>query len=220
MVAQERRLRRRRGDRGWLRGQVAAGVELILTTGGTGLTPDDVTPEATLAVIEREVPGLAEAMRAESLRYTPMSMLSRAVAGVAGGSLIINFPGSPKAIAQLFPVVAPVLRHAVATLHRENGTSTTQATDAPVVELDGLTRHFGERTVLRDDLADARAGSDARGARPQRRRQVDAAADPGDAAAPARRQRQAVRRAAAASRAGRCAAASGCSATSRCSIAT
>lgn len=105
----------------WLLAQVAAGVELVLTTGGTGLTPDDVTPEATLAVIERAVPGLAEAMRAESLRYTPMSMLSRAVAGTAGSSLIINFPGSPKAIAQLFPVVEPVLRHAVATLHRENG---------------------------------------------------------------------------------------------------
>ncbi len=105
----------------WLRRQVAAGVELILTTGGTGLTPDDVTPEATLAVVEREVPGLAEAMRAESLKYTPMSMLSRAVTGVAGGSLIINFPGSPKAITQLFPVVEPVLKHAVATLHRENG---------------------------------------------------------------------------------------------------
>jgi molybdopterin adenylyltransferase len=105
----------------WLRAQVAAGVELVLTTGGTGLTPDDVTPEATLAVIARAIPGLAEAMRAESLRYTPMSMLSRALAGTAGGSLIINFPGSPKAIAQLFPVVAPVLEHAVATLHRENG---------------------------------------------------------------------------------------------------
>jgi molybdopterin adenylyltransferase len=105
----------------WLRGQVAARIDLILTTGGTGLTPDDVTPEATLAVIEREVPGLAEAMRAESLQYTPMSMLSRAVAGVAGGSLIINFPGNPKAIAQLFGLVEPVLRHAVATLHRQNG---------------------------------------------------------------------------------------------------
>jgi molybdenum cofactor synthesis domain-containing protein len=105
---------------GWLREQVGAGVELILTTGGTGLTPDDVTPEATLAVIDRAVPGLAEAMRAESLRYTPMSMLSRAVAGVAGGSLIINFPGSPKAIGQLFPVVSPVLKHAVATLHRQD----------------------------------------------------------------------------------------------------
>src|SRR5579875_3213579 len=108
----------------WLRAQVEAGVELVLTTGGTGLTPDDVTPEATLAVIERAVPGLAEAMRAESLRYTPMSMLSRAVTGVAKGSLIINFPGSPKAIGQLFPVVEPVLKHAVATLHREDGRRT------------------------------------------------------------------------------------------------
>ena len=105
----------------WLRTQSEAGIELILTTGGTGLTPDDVTPEATLAVIERAVPGLAEAMRAESLRYTPMAMLSRAVAGAAGASLIINFPGNPKAIGQLFPVVEPVLKHAVATLHRENG---------------------------------------------------------------------------------------------------
>jgi molybdenum cofactor synthesis domain-containing protein len=107
----------------WLREQVAAGTELILTTGGTGLTSDDLTPDATLAVIEREVPGLAEAMRAESLRHTPMSMLSRAVAGVTAGSLIINFPGNPKAIAELFPVVEPVLRHAVATLHRQNGSS-------------------------------------------------------------------------------------------------
>jgi molybdenum cofactor synthesis domain-containing protein len=107
----------------WLRGHVQAGTELLLTTGGTGLTPDDVTPEATRAVIERDVPGLAEAMRAQSLRYTPMSMLSRAVAGTAGRSLIINFPGSPKAITQLFPVVEPVLKHAVATLHRENGRS-------------------------------------------------------------------------------------------------
>ncbi len=107
----------------WLRERVAEGFDLILTTGGTGLTPDDLTPEATLAVIEREVPGLAEAMRAESLRHTPMSMLSRAVSGVAGGSLIINCPGSPRAIAQLFPVVAPVLRHAVATLHRQDGTA-------------------------------------------------------------------------------------------------
>lgn len=105
----------------WLRAQVQAGVDLVLTTGGTGLTPDDVTPDATSAVIERAVPGLAEAMRAESLRHTPMAMLSRAVAGTAGGSLIVNFPGSPRAIAQLFPVVQPVLRHAVATLHRENG---------------------------------------------------------------------------------------------------
>jgi molybdenum cofactor synthesis domain-containing protein len=121
VVAQDLRADDRAAVEKWLRAQVAAGTELILTTGGTGLTPDDVTPEATLAVIERAVPGLAEAMRAESLRHTPMSMLSRAVTGTAGGSLIINFPGSPRAVAQLFPVVEPVLRHAVATLHRENG---------------------------------------------------------------------------------------------------
>jgi molybdopterin adenylyltransferase len=109
---------------GWLHRQIAARIDLILTTGGTGFTPDDLTPEATRAVIEREAPGLAEAMRAESLRHTPMGMLSRAVSGIAGDSLIINFPGSPKAIAQLFPVVEPVLEHAVATLHRENGRRT------------------------------------------------------------------------------------------------
>jgi molybdopterin adenylyltransferase len=96
-------------------------VALILTTGGTGLTPDDVTPEATRAVIEREAPGVAEAMRAESLKHTPMGMLSRGVCGIAGRTLIINFPGSPKAIRELFGVVAPVLEHAVATLRREPG---------------------------------------------------------------------------------------------------
>jgi molybdopterin adenylyltransferase len=94
---------------------------LILTTGGTGFTPDDITPEATRAVIEREAPGLAEAMRAESLRHTPHGMLSRAVSGIAHRTIIINFPGSPKAVAQLFPVVAPVLPHAVRTLQREPG---------------------------------------------------------------------------------------------------
>jgi molybdenum cofactor synthesis domain-containing protein len=94
---------------------------LIFTTGGTGFTPDDITPEATTAVIEREAPGIAEALRAESLRHTPMGMLSRGVAGVAHRTLIINFPGSPKAIEQLFPVVAPVLEHAVRTLQREHG---------------------------------------------------------------------------------------------------
>jgi molybdopterin adenylyltransferase len=94
---------------------------LILTTGGTGFTPDDITPEATRAVIEREAPGLAEAMRAESLRHTPHGMLSRGVSGIAHRTIIINFPGSPKAVAQLFPVVAPVLPHAVRTLQREQG---------------------------------------------------------------------------------------------------
>jgi molybdenum cofactor synthesis domain-containing protein len=105
----------------WLREQAAAGAELILTTGGTGFTPDDVTPEATRAVIDRDAPGLAEAMRAESLKHTPMGMLSRGVSGIAGRTLIVNFPGSPKAIGQLFPVIAPVLGHAVGTLNREPG---------------------------------------------------------------------------------------------------
>jgi molybdopterin adenylyltransferase len=104
-----------------LRGYVRKGVALVFTTGGTGLTPDDVTPEATRAVIEREAPGFAEAMRAESLKHTPMGMLSRGVAGTAGHTLIVNLPGNPKAIAQLFPVIAPTLRHAVATLTRDGG---------------------------------------------------------------------------------------------------
>jgi molybdopterin adenylyltransferase len=94
---------------------------LILTTGGTGFTPDDITPEATRAVIEREAPGIAEAMRAESAKHTPMGMLSRGVSGIAHRTIIINFPGSPKAVAQLFPVVAPVLAHAVRTVQRDDG---------------------------------------------------------------------------------------------------
>jgi molybdenum cofactor synthesis domain-containing protein len=99
------------------------GVSLVLTTGGTGLTPDDVTPEATRAVIAREVPGIAEALRAESRKYTPMGMLSREVAGAVGETLIVNFPGSPKAIEQLFGVIAPVLEHAVALLGRKHGSA-------------------------------------------------------------------------------------------------
>jgi molybdopterin adenylyltransferase len=97
------------------------GFALIFTTGGTGFTPDDITPEATRAVIEREAPGIAEALRAESAKHTPMGMLSRGIAGIAHQTLIINFPGSPKAVEQLFPVVAPVLEHAVRTLQREHG---------------------------------------------------------------------------------------------------
>jgi molybdopterin adenylyltransferase len=104
-----------------LRGYVRREIPLVLTTGGTGLTPDDVTPEATRAVVERDAPGIAEALRAESLRHTPMGMLSRGVAGIAGRTLIVNLPGSPKAIAQLFPVLAPVLSHAVRTLTRDGG---------------------------------------------------------------------------------------------------
>jgi molybdopterin adenylyltransferase len=101
-----------------LRRQVSAGTPLILTTGGTGLTPDDVTPEATRAVIDRDAPGFAEAMRAESLKHTPMGILSRGASGIAQRSLIINFPGNPKAIRELFGVISPVLEHAVATLQR------------------------------------------------------------------------------------------------------
>ena len=92
-------------------------VNVILTTGGTGLGPRDNTPEATRRVIEREAPGIAEAMRAESLKVTPMAMISRGVAGVAGsaasGTLIINLPGSPKAVRESFAVIQPVLAHAV-----------------------------------------------------------------------------------------------------------
>lgn len=88
-------------------------VNLIITTGGTGLGPRDNTPEATKQVIEREAPGIAEAIRAESLRVTPMAMISRGVCGVRSGTLIINLPGSPKAVKESFAVIAPVLSHAL-----------------------------------------------------------------------------------------------------------
>ena len=91
-------------------------VNLVLTTGGTGLGPRDNTPEATRAVIEREAPGLSEAMRAETLRQTPTAMLSRAVCGVRSGALVVNLPGSPKAVRECFAVIRPVLGHAVALL--------------------------------------------------------------------------------------------------------
>ena len=91
-------------------------VNLIVTTGGTGFSPRDNTPEATLAVIEREAPGLAEAMRMETLKQTPMAMISRGVCGIRSGALIINLPGSPKAVRESFAVIAPVLKHALALL--------------------------------------------------------------------------------------------------------
>jgi len=94
-------------------------LDIILTTGGTGFSPRDVTPEATLAVVDRLAPGLAEAMRAASLQVTPHAMLSRAVAGIRGQVLMINLPGSPKAAVENLQVVLPVLTHAVELL-REN----------------------------------------------------------------------------------------------------
>ncbi len=97
------------------------GIDLILTTGGTGLTPRDVTPEATLAVVDRLVPGFVEAMRAESLKVTPTAMLSRAVCGIRGRSLIINLPGSPKAVRECIEVILPALPHAIETLRGEAG---------------------------------------------------------------------------------------------------
>jgi molybdopterin adenylyltransferase len=100
---------------------VDAGYEVILTTGGTGLTQDDLTPDATRVVVDREIPGIAEALRAESLRHTNAGMLSRAVAGAAGRTLIVNLPGSPRAVEQLMAVLGPVLPHAVSMLGGSGG---------------------------------------------------------------------------------------------------
>jgi molybdopterin adenylyltransferase len=94
-------------------------LDLILTTGGTGLGPRDVTPEATLAVIDREVPGIAEAMRATSLAITPRAMLSRAKAGLRKKTLIINLPGSPKGVQECLQVVLPALEHGLAIMKGE-----------------------------------------------------------------------------------------------------
>ena len=98
-----------------------ADVNLIITTGGTGFGPRDNTPEATLNIIEREAPGIAEAIRAESLKHTPMAMISRSVCGIRNGTLIINLPGSLKAVRESFAVIAPVLNHAIALLVGKSG---------------------------------------------------------------------------------------------------
>ena len=97
----------------------AADVDLIVTTGGTGLGPREVTPEACLSVIDKEVPGLAEAMRASTLQFTPMAMLSRSVAGIRGKTLIITLPGSTKGVKECLDVVNPVLPHALELLKKE-----------------------------------------------------------------------------------------------------
>lgn len=112
------------------RGEIAAelrymadeyGLDLVLTTGGTGLSPRDFTPEATLDVIDREAPGFAEAMRSKSMEKTPKAMLSRARSGVRGQTLIINMPGSPKAVRECFAVIIPALPHGIEILRGSGG---------------------------------------------------------------------------------------------------
>ena len=94
---------------------MVADADVVLTTGGTGLGPRDITPEATRAVLDREAPGIAEALRSASLAITPFAMLSRATAGLAGRALVVNLPGNPQAVREEWAVRAPVLAHAVET---------------------------------------------------------------------------------------------------------
>lgn len=97
-------------------------IDLIVSTGGTGLSPTDVTPEACLAVVEKQIPGLCEAMRAETLEKTPMAMISRSVAGIRGNTLIVTLPGSPKAVRECIEVINPVLPHSLELLRgKSNG---------------------------------------------------------------------------------------------------
>ena len=102
-------------------GAIRAGANVVLTTGGTGLSPNDVTPEATRRVIDREVPGIAEALRAKSLETTAHGMLSRGVAGAVGTTLVVNLPGSPRAVRESLEVLLPVLPHAIELLAGESG---------------------------------------------------------------------------------------------------
>ncbi|HKW79034.1 MAG TPA: MogA/MoaB family molybdenum cofactor biosynthesis protein, partial [Candidatus Limnocylindria bacterium] len=96
-----------------IREAIAQGCTLVLTSGGTGLSPTDVTPEATRLVIQREAPGIAEAMRARSLEQTPHGMLSRGIAGAVGRTLVVNLPGSPRAVRESLDVLAPAIPHAL-----------------------------------------------------------------------------------------------------------
>ena len=95
-------------------------VDLIISTGGTGLGRYDVTPEACLAILDKEVPGMAEAMRAKTLQFTPMAMISRSVAGIRSNTLIMTLPGSTKAVKECLDVVMPVIPHSLELLHRES----------------------------------------------------------------------------------------------------
>jgi molybdenum cofactor synthesis domain-containing protein len=103
-----------------LRAASTDGVQIVVTTGGTGLSPRDVTPEATLAVVERVVPGIPELMRWEGLKNTPRAVLSRAACGIRGATLIINLPGSVKGVRECLGAVRPVLGHAVETLRQSS----------------------------------------------------------------------------------------------------
>jgi molybdenum cofactor synthesis domain-containing protein len=105
------------------------GADLILTTGGTGLSPRDITPEATLDVIDRQAPGFTEAMRHKSLEITSRAMLSRAVSGTRGRTLIINLPGSPKAVGECLETILPVLTHAIQILKGEAGECAAERKD-------------------------------------------------------------------------------------------
>jgi molybdenum cofactor synthesis domain-containing protein len=97
------------------------GIDLILTTGGTGFSPRDITPEATLDVIDRNVPGIPEAMRAASLRMTPHAMLSRAVSGIRNQTLIINLPGSPRGVQECMDIILPAIPHGIQILKGQTG---------------------------------------------------------------------------------------------------
>jgi molybdopterin adenylyltransferase len=99
-------------------------LDVVLTTGGTGLSPRDVTPEATRSAIDYEVPGLAEAMRAESFKQTPAGILSRAVSGVRGRTLVVNLPGNPKGVRECLDVILPAIPHAVSVMRGEVGEHT------------------------------------------------------------------------------------------------
>ncbi len=102
---------------------IRGGANVVLTSGGTGLSPNDVTPEATRHIIDREVPGIAEALRARSLAKTPHGMLSRGIAGAVGPALVVNLPGSPRAVRESLETLLPVLPHAVELLAGESGES-------------------------------------------------------------------------------------------------